>query len=155
MSWTLLKSSLTFQTPFFSPEPKILTELFFADYRTCESSDHRCGNGLCVPASKRCDGYFDCRDESDEAGCTGVACMLQVTSFTSEHSNTSVIWTPRASLPSQLVWNISHASKDSWQMTFPPGPPRHSRPRSTMEWVDLGSFPAISYCFFLLSGIRR
>ena len=29
MSWTLLKSSLTFQTPFFSPEPKILTKLFF------------------------------------------------------------------------------------------------------------------------------
>ncbi len=55
------------------------TTLFtFADYRNCETSDHKCGNGLCVPESKRCDGYFDCRDETDEAGCTGVACMLQV-----------------------------------------------------------------------------
>jgi hypothetical protein len=49
-----------------------------SDYRSCEGNDHRCGNGLCVPASKRCDHYYDCRDESDEAGCTGVACMLQV-----------------------------------------------------------------------------
>lgn len=40
-----------------------------AEYRVCEESDHKCGSGLCVPVSKKCDGYYDCRDESDEASC--------------------------------------------------------------------------------------
>ena len=48
-----------------------------ADYRTCQDSDHRCGNGLCVDKAKRCDGYYDCRDKSDESdGCAGIACEL-------------------------------------------------------------------------------
>ena len=47
-----------------------------ADYRTCAADDHKCGNGLCVPKEKKCDGYFDCRDKSDEDGCPGTSCDL-------------------------------------------------------------------------------
>ena len=49
---------------------------FFADYRSCQDSDHKCGNGLCVPKEKKCDGYYDCRDKSDEKGCPGTHCEL-------------------------------------------------------------------------------
>jgi alpha-tubulin suppressor-like RCC1 family protein len=30
----------------------------------------RCHNGLCVPAKGRCNGQFNCADDSDEVGCT-------------------------------------------------------------------------------------
>lgn len=30
----------------------------------------------CVPPEKKCDGYFDCRSEKDEEGCTGISCRL-------------------------------------------------------------------------------
>lgn len=43
-------------------------------YRTCLSEDHRCSSGLCIPPTKKCDGYFDCRDESDETGCNMTSC---------------------------------------------------------------------------------
>lgn len=45
-----------------------------AAYRECLLEDHKCGNGLCIPPTRKCDGYFDCRDESDEAGCNMTSC---------------------------------------------------------------------------------
>ncbi|CAB3367800.1 Hypothetical predicted protein [Cloeon dipterum] len=51
-------------------------------YRKCQADDFRCGesgSGLCLPKSKRCDGYFDCRNRRDEEGCdpsAGVSCPL-------------------------------------------------------------------------------
>lgn len=47
-----------------------------ADYRECLSEDFKCGSGLCIPVDKKCDGYLDCRDHSDEDQCKGLACNL-------------------------------------------------------------------------------
>lgn len=43
-------------------------------YRKCQTEDFRCevnglGSGPCLPKSKRCDGYFDCRNHKDEENC--------------------------------------------------------------------------------------
>lgn len=36
---------------------------------TCEDNEFRCGDGLCLPGSMRCDRVAQCRDLSDEKGC--------------------------------------------------------------------------------------
>ena len=44
----------------------------------CQSGEHRCGSGACVPAVRLCDGHRDCNDGSDEdrhANCTGENCQ--------------------------------------------------------------------------------
>lgn len=46
----------------------------FVAYRKCQTEDFRCevngpGSGPCLPKSKRCDGYFDCRNHRDEENC--------------------------------------------------------------------------------------
>lgn len=53
-------------------------------YRKCQAEDFRCevngaGSGPCLPKSKRCDGYFDCRNHKDEENCgsaVNVSCPL-------------------------------------------------------------------------------
>ncbi|XP_013772237.2 very low-density lipoprotein receptor-like [Limulus polyphemus] len=39
------------------------------DVSECHSEEWRCGDGLCVPAKRRCDGHFNCYDMTDEANC--------------------------------------------------------------------------------------
>lgn len=36
----------------------------------CSSDRFQCSNGQCVALALRCDGYADCRDHSDEKGCS-------------------------------------------------------------------------------------
>ena len=43
--------------------------LWLADYRTCHSGDFKCSSGICVEPGKKCDGFFNCREKSDEQDC--------------------------------------------------------------------------------------
>lgn len=35
----------------------------------CPEDQFRCDNGVCLDEKRRCDGYFDCSDDSDEQNC--------------------------------------------------------------------------------------
>ena len=35
----------------------------------CFQDEHTCGDGLCIYATRLCDGFADCHDKSDEIGC--------------------------------------------------------------------------------------
>lgn len=39
------------------------------DDSKCLEDEWQCGNQLCIPQSKRCDGHFNCYDHTDEHDC--------------------------------------------------------------------------------------
>ena len=58
---------------------------------TCTSDQFTCGNGLCLEASRECDGENDCGDNSDEENCpskakssTGTATIDKINQPTSQ-----------------------------------------------------------------------
>ena len=76
--------------------------LNIAPIEGCTENDFQCVDGSCkwgdyydycidtpcIPSTWRCDGYIDCTDESDEAGCDGkylqlltLAKLLQICCF--------------------------------------------------------------------------
>lgn len=39
------------------------------DDSKCLDTEWQCGNFLCIPLIKRCDGHFNCYDHTDEHNC--------------------------------------------------------------------------------------
>ncbi|XP_013794618.1 uncharacterized protein LOC106478607 [Limulus polyphemus] len=39
------------------------------DQTECLFNEWKCGNGLCIPEERRCDGHFNCYDDTDELDC--------------------------------------------------------------------------------------
>ena len=46
-----------------------LNVLIFKDALACDAGEMLCGDGSCISLSWKCDGEFDCDDQSDEKDC--------------------------------------------------------------------------------------
>lgn len=43
----------------------------FEDYRQCDlTTEFQCDIQRCLPLSRKCDGYFNCDDRTDELNCS-------------------------------------------------------------------------------------
>jgi hypothetical protein len=55
---------------------------FFSEMSfTCSDYEFECDDGYCIDKTKRCDGTFDCADNSDEKQCPTNACKNSTQSF--------------------------------------------------------------------------
>ncbi|XP_055844274.1 basement membrane-specific heparan sulfate proteoglycan core protein isoform X29 [Episyrphus balteatus] len=56
-------------------------DTFDMDTTHCELYEFECDQAQCVPIEKRCDGYPDCDDETDESNCPPLAAYCSVNEF--------------------------------------------------------------------------
>lgn len=52
-----------------------------ASHQPCRSGEFMCNSGLCINAGWRCDGDFDCDDQSDERNCSECWELLETFCF--------------------------------------------------------------------------
>lgn len=52
-----------------------------ASHQPCRSGEFMCNSGLCINAGWRCDGDFDCDDQSDERNCSECCELVETFSF--------------------------------------------------------------------------
>lgn len=52
-----------------------------ASHQPCRSGEFMCNSGLCINAGWRCDGDFDCDDQSDERNCSEFWELVETFSF--------------------------------------------------------------------------
>lgn len=56
----------------------ILSSLLSTEDEACGPTEFRCTSGQCVSATMQCDSHPDCKDRSDEEGCTNApACTTK------------------------------------------------------------------------------
>ena len=51
----------------------------FLSVGTCDQDEFTCGNGTCIQSTWRCDGDYDCSDQSDEEGCPALLESTEIT----------------------------------------------------------------------------
>lgn len=61
-----------------------MSSLFFScvDTSPCSKNEFECGNRMCVSDKAKCNGIYDCFDQSDEKDCGKNCTMNTITSYT-------------------------------------------------------------------------
>lgn len=75
--------------------PETGDSCFCGDYELCRADELTCGDGSCVPLDYVCDGYQDCADLADEAGCATECAPGEAycsTDFVLEYCNDYGFW---------------------------------------------------------------